>query len=182
MKKTFTKMAIVAIALTMSMAVNAQETGDKAAGAFLRVGLYDGEIAPNIGIGAKFQYNVTDPIRLDGSFTFFFPKKWDFLGASISATMWNLDFNGHYLFPVSDQFNVYPLAGLAFVGIGAKSKGTIMGEKINSSASKTYVGVNLGGGVDFKLSDDLYLNGELKLQVMDGGSDLFISAGIVKKF
>ena len=178
MKKIF-KVAIVAIAVTtMSVTVNAQQAGDKAAGAFLRLGLYDGEGAPNFGIGAKFQYNVTDPIRLDGSFTFYFPKKYDFLGGSITNSMWNIDLNGHWLFPLSDQLNLYPLAGLAIAGIKVKGKG----DGGSASISDTFVGINLGGGVDYKLSDTLFLNGELKLQTMDGGSDLFISAGIVKKF
>jgi len=64
MKKVF-KMAMVAIAaVAMSVAVQAQVTGDMAAGGHLAIGV--GDNITNVGIGGKFQYNVTDPIRLEG--------------------------------------------------------------------------------------------------------------------
>ncbi|EEX52531.1 hypothetical protein HMPREF6745_1977, partial [Prevotella sp. oral taxon 472 str. F0295] len=44
------------------------------------------------------------------------------------------------------------------------------------------LGVNLGGGVDFQLTDDLYLNGEVKYQIASGYNQAVMSAGIVYKF
>ena len=67
------RMAILIIAvLTMSLTAGAQEKGDMAAGGNPVFGSGDG--LSNIGIGAKFQYNVTTPIRLEGSFTYFLKK------------------------------------------------------------------------------------------------------------
>jgi len=57
-----------------------------------------------LGLGAKFQYNLTAPIRLEGSFTYFLEKNY--------TSMWDLNANVHYLFPVSNEVTVYPLAGL----------------------------------------------------------------------
>lgn len=166
MKSVFKRMAIVAIAmLTMSVAVNAQEKGDMAAGGNLVFG--SGDNLTNFGIGAKFQYNVTTPIRLEGSFTYFLEK--DFV------SMWDLSVNGHYLFPVVDQITVYPLAGVG-----------ILGSKVNfggfASASDSEFAFNLGGGIDFKLTEKLILNAELKYKLGDTWDRLLISVGAAFKF
>jgi len=174
----FQSVAILMIAFGISVSAYSQQTGDIAGGVSIRLGLYDGEITPNFGIGPRFQYNASDPIRLDGSFTFFFPKKFDIMGMSTTTSMWNLDMNVHFLYPMSDNLNLYPLAGLAIVGIGAKVE--MLG--LSNSNSKTYVGANFGGGIDLKLSDTFSLNSELKLQYFEEGGDLFFSAGIIKRF
>jgi outer membrane protein X len=106
MKSIFRKVAVMAIAVfTMSVAANAQEKGDMAVGGNLVLG--SGDSFTNYGIGAKFQYNVTNPLRLEGSFTYFLKK--DYL------TMWDLSANAHWLFPVADKITVYPLAGLGIL-------------------------------------------------------------------
>jgi opacity protein-like surface antigen len=69
--------------------------------------LGSGDSYSNYGIGAKFQYNVTKPIRLEGSFTYFLKKD--------LISMWDLSVNAHYLFPIADKLTVYPLAGLGLL-------------------------------------------------------------------
>ena len=174
MKSEFLKrIAIVAIAVvTMSVAVQAQQQGDMAAGGHLAYWGEDG--FSSVGIGGKFRYNITDPIRLEGSFTFFLPKK--FLG-DIKMSMWDLSVNGHYLFPVSDKVTLYPLAGLSILGF--KSSGTFLG--IDASHSETKLFLNIGGGVDFNVADNIAINLEPKLIVGDGNA-FILSAGVVFKF
>ena len=73
-----------------------------------RVGLnlnYGTEIS-NVGLGAKYQYGITDAIRLEGSFDYFFKKD--------GASMWDINVNAHYLFPFAKKFAVYPLVGLTY--------------------------------------------------------------------
>ncbi|GHV48630.1 hypothetical protein FACS1894181_04920 [Bacteroidia bacterium] len=165
MKSIFRKVAIVTIALvTMSVAAGAQEKGDMAAGGNLVLG--SGDSFTNIGIGAKFQYNVTTPIRLEGSFTYFLKK--DYL------TMWDLSANAHWLFPVADKITVYPLAGLGILNYGS-SYGSY-------SASTSDIAFNLGGGIDYKLTDKLILNAELKYKISDTWDRLLLSAGLAYKF
>jgi outer membrane protein X len=66
----FKRVVLLALVATMSITTAvAQEKGDKAVGVNLALGL--GDSYSNYGIGAKFQYNVTKPIRLEGSFTYF---------------------------------------------------------------------------------------------------------------
>jgi outer membrane protein X len=176
MKKVFKKVAIVAIALvTMSVAANAQEKGDMAAGGNLVIG--SGDSFTNIGIGAKFQYNVMDPLRLEGSFTYFLKK--DYL------SMWDLSVNAHWLFPVADQITVYPLAGLGILGTSASVPTIDLGEWGSfggGSASSSDIAFNLGGGIDYKLTDKLILNAELKYKICDTWDRLLISAGVAYKF
>ena len=69
----FHKAAIVIIAMvTMSVSAVAQQKGDKAVGGNLIIGA--GDDYTNIGIGAKFLYNVSNPFRVAGEIDFF-PKK-----------------------------------------------------------------------------------------------------------
>jgi outer membrane protein X len=106
MKSILKKMAIVVIVMTaMSAAVCAQEKGDMAVGGNLVLGA--GNSVTNYGIGAKFQYNVMNPLRLEGLFSYFLKK--DFV------SMWDLSVNGHWLFPVADKITVYPLASLGLL-------------------------------------------------------------------
>jgi outer membrane protein X len=176
MKKVFRKVAIVAIALvTMSVAVNAQEKGDMAAGGNLVLG--SGNSFTNYGIGAKFQYNVMNPLRLEGSFTYFLKKD--------NLTMWDLSVNAHWLFPIADKVTVYPLAGLGMLGTKVSVPSIDLGELGSyggGSASDSEIGFNLGGGIDYKLTDKLILNAELKYKLGNNWNRLLISAGVAYKF
>jgi len=169
MKKVF-KMAIIAIAVvTMSMAAQAQQKGDMAAGANLAIGI--GNHYTNVGITGKFQYNVINPLRLEGSLTFF-PKK-DYV------SFWDVSVNAHYLFPIAERFTIYPLAGLGIFG----SKMNYIGHYSElGSSSSTDVCFNIGGGVDFKLTEKLFLNAELKYKIVKHWDRFMISFGAGYKF
>jgi outer membrane protein X len=176
MKSIFRKVAIVAIAvLSMSVAVNAQEKGDMAVGGNLVLG--SGDSFTNYGIGAKFQYNVMNPLRLEGSFTYFLKKDY--------VTMWDLSVNAHWLFAVADKITVYPLAGLGMLGTKVSVPSIDLGEWGNyggGSASDSEIGFNLGGGIDCKLTDKLILNAELKYKIGSNWNRLLLSAGLAYKF
>jgi outer membrane protein X len=165
MKCIFRKVAIVAIAvLTMSVVVGAQEKGDMAAGGNIVLG--SGDSFTNFGIGGKFQYNVTNPFRLEGSFTYFLKKDY--------ITMWDLSVNGHWLFPVADKITVYPLAGLGILNCGYDIE--------DNSDSTSDIAFNLGGGIDYQLTDKLIFNAELKYKISDHLDRFLISAGLAYKF
>jgi len=177
MKNLFLKRAAITViaVLAMSVAAVAQITGDKAVGANLVFGSGDG--LSNVGIGAKFQYNVTDPIRLEGSFTYFFKKDY--------VSMWDFSVNAHYLFHVADQITVYPLAGVGLLGVTASIPKIDLGDFGiigGGSSSKTEFGFNLGGGIDYKLTDQLFLNAELKYKIYNNWDRFLISVGVGYKF
>jgi outer membrane protein X len=94
--------------------------------------------------------------------------------------MWDLSVNGHWLFPVGDKLTVYPLAGLGILNSGASvSLGYGFGD-VSTSAS--YFAFNLGGGLDYKLTDKLTGNVELKYKIADIWDRLLLSAGVAYRF
>jgi outer membrane protein X len=168
----FKRVVLLALVATMSMTtVLAQEKGDKAVGGNLVLG--SGDSYSNYGIGAKFQYNVTTPIRLEGSFTYFLKKD--------LISMWDLSVNAHYLFPIADKLTVYPLAGLGILGttVSVPDYGYGIG---GGSASDSELGFNLGGGLDYQLTETLTGNVELKYKIHDNWDRLLLSVGIAYKF
>jgi outer membrane protein X len=153
------RVAIVAIAVTVSMAAFAQKKGDMAAGANVVVGI--GRSYTNFGAGPKFQYNILDAIRAEGSFTYFFEKDY--------FSVWEVNLNGHYLVPIGEKMVVYPLAGAGVMGF---SKGYYSRE----------FSFNFGGGVDFLLTDKMFFNVELKHKLGDYWDRTQLSAGIAYRF
>ncbi len=177
MKNVF-KVAVVAIAMVMAAATAGAQTtgttptmlekGDQVAGVKLAFG------EGNLGVGAKYQYSFTDRIRVDGSFTYFLPKTEGSGITKSTVSFFEISANGHYLFPVHEGINVYALAGLGYVNVTAKAD---MGELGDYSAGSSDFGANLGGGVDYFLSEKMILNAEAKYMTCAGGM-FVVSAGV----
>ena len=160
------KFLLLVCAAVISMSASAQE-GQKAVGFSL---LYGSEI-DNVGLGVKGQYNLTDNLRGEAAFDYYLKKD--------GWSMWDINANMHYLFNVGRKVTVYPLAGLGYVNVsyeaGDKDHGAV-------KSSKGRLGVNLGGGVDFALTKNISLNGELKYQFIDNFNQVVFGTGINFKF
>ena len=169
MRTIFKRATIVAIVLTMSVAANAQQ-GEKAIGGNLIFGT--GGNHSHVGIGGKFSYNLTDPIRFVGEFDFF-PKK-DFI------SWWDVSAYGNYLFLLSDKIDVYPL-----VGVGMTGAKVDLG-KYNFSTNGFVF--SLGGGLDYELTSKLLLSIELRYKFINfkdigvSGNRTHLVVGIAHKF
>ena len=149
------KLLMIAIMALTSMTMSAQ-AGSTWIGANVNYGLHSDY--KNFGIGAKVQWEFIDNVRLDMSGNYFFKK--DYL------TQWDANLNLHYLIPIGVA-KIYPLAGL-----------TILGSKVEGFDGDDDFGVNLGGGVEFPLSETVKLNFEAKYQIVDHWDRPVISAGI----
>ena len=97
MKKVF----MIAVMMLMSIGAFAQEAGKMAVGVSLSD--YLGSDS-RIALGAKFQYAITENFRAEADLKFY-PKKYNY-------TMVNPTLNHHYVIPIIEKLNVYPLAGL----------------------------------------------------------------------
>ncbi len=161
MKKLF---FVFAALLVMAVSVNAQEKGDMAVGAKFAIGT--GDSYTNMGLGVKFQWNVSDAIRLEPAFTYFLKKDY--------VTHTNLDLNVHYLFNLSDSFNLYPLAGAGIYWSKLKASGV--------EVKGNDVCINLGAGFDYKMSESLALNVEGQFKLVDGSNRFVPSVGLTYKF
>ena len=128
---------------------------------------YGTEIS-SIGIGVKYQYNITDNIRLEPSMNYFFEND--------GVDMFDFNANAHYLFPMSSNVRLYPLAGLTL----ARWKSDIGAGEAEISKSK--FGVNLGGGAEFDISDEFMMNFELRYQLVSDFDQTIFSLGIAYMF
>ena len=137
------------------------QKGIQAAGIHLSYGT---EIE-SFGIGVKYQYNITDNIRLEPSMNYFFENH--------GVDQFDINANAHYLFPMASNIRVYPLAGLTFA---RWDFGKHLGDDV------TRLGVNLGGGAEMDITDNLLLNFELKYQFVSDFDQAIFNVGIAYMF
>lgn len=129
MKKIFLSLCIALV----SVCSYAQQ-GTTAAGIYGAFGTENS----NFGLGAKVQYGITDALRAEAQFEYFFKKDY--------MTNMNVGVNLHYLIPISDKFRVYPLAGISYVywkvdaddilgemGMGASFEETMKNQGVSQS-------------------------------------------------
>lgn len=140
------------------------QKGIQAAGVHLTYGT---EIS-SLGLGVKYQYNITDNIRLEPSINYFFEKD--------GIDMFDFNATAHYLFPVQDNLRFYPLAGLTFAHWSADLG--VDGAEITNSK----FGVNLGGGAEYDITNELMINFEVKYQFVSDLDQAIFSLGIAYMF
>ena len=142
------------------------QQGIQAAGVHLTYGT---EIE-SFGIGVKYQYNISNNIRLEPSMNYYFENNHE-------IDQFDLNANVHYLFPMASNVRVYPLAGLTFArwDFGDRAGGSFTG-------GITRLGVNLGGGAEMDITDKLMLNFELKYQFVSDLDQAIFNVGIAYMF
>ncbi|MBS6237369.1 MAG: porin family protein [Bacteroides sp.] len=158
------RMAMVVVMALSTAFLFAHEKGEMGAGVNLSYGTKSG--FSNFGIGAKFQYNIIDNLRIEPSATYFLKKD--------LVSMWDINANVHYLFGISDSFRLYPLAGVCLLGTSVDYLGV--------SASASDFGFNLGGGGEYLLTEKFALNLEIKYQIVSGWNRPVFSLGAAYKF
>ena len=133
------------------------QKGIQAAGVHLSYGT---EIE-SFGIGVKYQYNITDNIRLEPSLNYSFPNH--------GVDQFDINANAHYLFPMASNVRIYPLAGLTFT-------------RWDLGDAVTRLGVNAGVGTEMDITDKLMLNFELKYQFVSDLDQARFNVGIAYMF
>lgn len=156
MKKFLVLMIVAALGCGVAMA----QKGQMAVGGNL---LYGTEINM-VGLGAKFQYGITNEIRGEASFNYYFRNK--------GFHMWDLNVNAHYLFDIAPKFRAYPLAGLTVVNKGYN----------DTDESITRFGLNLGGGCEYDVASNVTINAEFKYSIVSTIDQAVFGIGAVYKF
>ena len=155
------KIALLIVCLIAGMATSfAQRGGDKALGLNLN---YASETS--LGIGTRFQYNITDNVRIEPEFAYYFKHD--------NTSFWDLGLNFSYLFPVAQDVTLYPL-----VGLGCAHSKLHCG---NNVSVNDFQG-KFGAGAEFQLMPDLKLIIEPKFQLLDGNNQFVITAGMAYCF
>ena len=168
------KLLLLVCAAVMSISASAQ-AGDKALGAQLVFG----SETNSFGLGVKGQYYFTDQIRGEGSFDYFFKNK--------GVSMWDINANVHYLFDVANKVKVYPLAGLGYTNWSYTND--VIVKEVNGKdkvvehkGSDGRLAVNLGGGAEYALTDNVSVNAEAKWQIVNNYNQLVLGVGVAYKF
>lgn len=129
----------------------------------------------DLGIRVDGYYAFTDVIRGGGDFTFYLPKS----EGNVDVTVWELNFNGHYIFQDEDGLLLYALGGINITGISVSIETpsvNIGGQQIgggSSSTSDSEFGLNLGGGLEYAL-DFADLFAEAKIGGLGGNANQFV--------
>ncbi|MCR5513077.1 MAG: porin family protein [Prevotella sp.] len=128
------------------------------------------------GLGVRLLYGINENIRLDLSDHYYFKKEYKYLD--------DLNLNVHYLFDVADNLQLYPLAGVTLLlwKVEFDDYNFQTDTWFKNSFSDSKFGVNLGGGAQYALTDQLMLNGEVKFQLISDTNQLVLSAGLIYKF
>ena len=121
---------------------------------------YGSEIE-SASIGVKYQYNITNNIRLEPSANYFFEKR--------GVDMFDFNANAHYLIPTENNIRLYPLAGLTFT-------------RWDFGKVANRLGLNIGGGAEFDVSDNLFVNFELKYQIIKDLDQAVFNVGLTYMF
>lgn len=167
MKKLF----MVAIILMVGVSAAMAQKDVKAVGVNLN---YGSEIS-NLGIGAKFQYGITDAIRVEPSFNYYLEKN--------GANLWDVNANFHYLFDVAESIKVYPLAGLGYANVEVNNEVLDQyGNKVGGSSSSGEIVVNLGAGAEYQLNEQWSVGAELKYQIINNFNQVVFAIGATYKF
>ncbi len=151
------KLTVLLIALFIAVAGASAQKGEKSIGMNLGYGT---EIE-RLGLGARFQYGLTDMIRIAPDLTYFFSNN--------GVDLWDININFHFLFPV-EKVKLYPLTGFIISTVNGKHD------------SESRLGVNIGGGIQCDLTPELMFNGELKYGIVKDFDQAVISMGIAYRF
>ena len=137
----------------------------------------------SIGLGLKYQYNITNPIRLEPSLNYFIEND--------NVSMLDVNMNLHYLCPVGRSVKLYPLFGFTFSNwmfdLGDGFDIDVDGDHIHIDKDDDHhnecrVGVNIGGGADFVLTNNWIMNFELRYQLVSDFDQAVFNLGFAYRF
>lgn len=176
MKKLLTILFVTILLFGTSSFFNSAEAQTEEGDIKLGVGLAFGSgvgafgsLDNDIGIRVDGYYAITPEIRAGADFTFYFPKS----EGDVDLTVWELNFNGNYIFLDEDGLLVYALAGINITGISIDVPSVDTGfGTFGGSSSESEFGLNLGGGLEYAL-DFADLFAEAKLGNLGGNADQF---------
>lgn len=124
----------------------------------------------DVGVEVKANFGITEEISISPSVDYFFE---DVVGASVTSLIFNVD--GHYNFEVGEGFVAYPILGINYWNYSINWDNDLYDDYLGGSSSGGDVGINVGGGATYALSDSMKLYAEVKFL----RSAVGLSAGIL---
>ncbi len=160
------RIILTTLIVVLHFGYNAQAQEDTRIGAFLAYGT---EIE-NVGIGANAEFPILENFTISPSFIYYFPKE----EIGIKINWFELNANLNYYFVDQDDISAYALGGLNYSSVKVTFDQPWLGSFSNSDGR---IGLNLGGGINFKISDNIIPFAEIKYVIIDGGQ-LVAGAGV----
>lgn len=167
MKKIFV-FCVMAVAMLMVHA----ESGEWAVGGQVVYGTK----AETAGIGLHVKNCLTDAFRASLSSNYYFKHS--------GVTAFDVNLEGNYLFGLGEKVRVYPLVGVV-LGIWHADDVNVSYGGMNfgvDGQTDTKFGANLGGGIDYLVSEHLGLNAEVKYQIISHASQVVFGIGASYRF
>lgn len=125
-----------------------------------------------VGLGLKVNHQFPRNFRLEFSGDYFFKHD--------NVSFWDLNANLHYLFPIGSNFTLYPLGGLTFTSYHFSTPAYPGVPSVSDTSN--HLGVNIGGGVQYNITQDWAINAEMKyLGISDYDQGIF-TIGIAHTF
>jgi opacity protein-like surface antigen len=177
MKKLF---LLILIGINLSSAVNAQFTKigggiGYGTGYWFDKLPYEENRSGHLAFFAEGVYEITVPIHISASFSYFYPNKSKYPAETISVSSMMVDINGHYVFNSLDRVEVYGLIGLDILMTKKKIK---YESGVDPDPESDYpLGLNVGAGTYFKISEKFDIFAEAKYIVSKYGQFMF-NAGV----
>ena len=142
-------------------------------------GLSYGTDMEKLGITVKGDYSITEQIDASAGLTYFFPEKETISNSlgddyEFTSNYMTLNVNGLYNYEVNESITAYGLGGL---NVGLASVKTDAEGAENTS--DTHIGVNLGIGGKYALSDALGAFVQTKYVVGGDGSQPVLTFGVL---
>lgn len=112
----------------------------------------------NIGLGANAEFELSEKLKIAPGFLYYFTDDHEF----VKTNLWELNGNLNYYFIDSNEIGVYGLGGLNYTHVSVKTDIPFGG---NYSDSSGKIGVNLGAGLNYHITERLSPFAELKFVI-----------------
>lgn len=159
-------LTLVTLALLSTLAVAAPSDDGKQMKLFADLGLafsdYEGLFA-----GVGFQYGFTSKLFAEAAFTYYFNPD----GTALDFSSWIIDLDGVYKHELSEKLNLFGKAGLSLIHTSV-DLGWL------GSGSESDIGFNLGGGVEYALTEKMDLRGGASVVFGDGMTFFKVYGGV----
>lgn len=169
--KFISKILVLSTLFILTASTGFAQTGDIKIGGGLIFGSGVTGIDPvdnDLGIKLDGIYTINEDFRAGANLGFYFPHEQN----GFEQTVWELNFNGNYLFYSEEELLLYGLGGINITSISFDQSN----QGYSASGSDSEFGLNIGGGLEYGVGfGDLFA--ELKYVISDA-DQLAVGAGV----
>lgn len=115
-----------------------------------------------IGIGANAEFELSEKLKIAPGFLYYFTENYEY----VKTNLWELNGNLNYYFIDSNEMGVYGIGGLNYTHTSVKTDNPF-GIGGNGKYSDSSIGLNLGAGLNYNITERLSPYAELKFVISD---------------